>query len=149
MLEDLSEQLDNAAVQAEVIGKKILSSLNEPYQLARHNFNSTPCIGITLICGHDISMTELLKQADIAMYQAKASGRNTMKFFDSQMQASITARVALEADLRQSLVEGHFLLYFQAQLFHHKIIGAEVLIRWQHPQQGLLFPASFIPLGYY
>ncbi|NOQ16187.1 MAG: EAL domain-containing protein [Methyloprofundus sp.] len=147
MLEDLSEQLDNAATQAEVIGKKILSSLNEPYQLTQHKFNSTPSIGITLICGHDISMTELLKQADIAMYQAKASGRNTMKFFDPQMQANINARVALEADLRQSLLEGRFLIYFQAQLFHHKIIGAEALIRWQHPQQGLMLPASFIPLA--
>jgi EAL domain-containing protein (putative c-di-GMP-specific phosphodiesterase class I) len=82
------------------------------------------------------------------MYQAKASGRNALRFFDPQMQANINARVALEEDLRQALLEEQFILYYQPQVHHNgKIIGAEVLIRWQHPLRGLVPPIEFIPLA--
>lgn len=82
------------------------------------------------------------------MYQAKTSGRNTLLFFDPQMQASITARVALEADLRLALAENQFKLYYQPQVYHNRqVIGAEVLIRWQHPVRGLVASADFIPLA--
>ncbi len=148
MLEDLSEHGLEAAARTEAVGKKILANLNQPYQLARHECHSTPSIGATLFKGHDQSIDELLKQADIAMYQAKSSGRNTLRFFDPQMQASISARVELEADLRQALVENQFKLYYQPQVCHNRqVIGAEVLIRWLHPQRGLVSPADFIPLA--
>jgi EAL domain-containing protein (putative c-di-GMP-specific phosphodiesterase class I) len=82
------------------------------------------------------------------MYQAKASGRNALRFFDPQMQANINARVALEEDLRQALLEDQFILYYQPQVhLNGKIIGAEVLIRWQHPLRGLVPPIEFIPLA--
>lgn len=148
MLEDLSEQAIEAAAQSEMIGNKILAILNQPYLLATHEYHSTPSIGAALFNGHEQSIDELLKQADIAMYQAKASGRNTLRFFDPQMQAAITARVALEANLRLAVTENQFKLYYQAQIHHNRrIVGAEALIRWQHPLRGLISPTDFIPLA--
>lgn len=148
MLEDLSEQTLEAATQTEIIGHKILADLNRPYQLAMHYYHCTPSIGAILFNELEQSVDELLKQADIAMYQAKASGRNTLRFFDPQMQISIDTRVALEADLRLALAENQFELYFQPQVnYNRQIIGAEVLIRWKHPQRGLISPADFIPLA--
>jgi EAL domain-containing protein (putative c-di-GMP-specific phosphodiesterase class I) len=148
MLENLSEQTIEAAAQIEVIGNKILTTLNQPYLLGMNEFRNTASIGATLFNGHEQSADELLKQADIAMYQAKASGRNALRFFDPQMQATINARVELEADLRLALKENQFTLYYQPQVCHNRqIMGAEVLVRWQHPQRGLVFPADFIPLA--
>lgn len=148
MLEDLSAQDIEAASQTEVIGNKILDILNKPYPLASHDYYNTPSIGATLFNGHDKSIDELMKQADIAMYQAKASGRNAIRFFDPKMQTCITALAALESDLRQAIIENQFMIYFQPQVHHNQqIIGAEVLIRWQHPQRGLVPPADFIPLA--
>ena len=148
LLEDLSEQALEAAAQAERIGNKILATLNQLYRLDTHDYHSTPSIGATLFNGHEQSIDELLKQADIAMYQAKSSGRNTLRFFDPQMEASISARITLEADLRLALAERQFRLYYQPQVCHnHQFIGAEVLIRWQHPMRGLVSPADFIPLA--
>jgi EAL domain-containing protein (putative c-di-GMP-specific phosphodiesterase class I) len=93
-------------------------------------------------------MDELLKQADMAMYQAKAAGRNTLRFFDLQTQAAVNARARLEAELREGVREGQFVLYYQAQVMdRNRITGAEALVRWQHPQRGLLFPNDFIHLA--
>ena len=148
MLEDLSRQSLEAAAQTEVIGNKILATLNQPYQLATHDYHSSPSIGATLFNGHEQSTEELIKQADIAMYHVKSSGRNALHFFEPQMQASISARVALEAGLRLGLAENQFKLYYQAQVYQNRqIIGAEGLIRWQHPVRGLVLPANFIPLA--
>ncbi len=148
MLEDLSEQALEAEAQTEAIGNKILSILNQPYLLVTHEHRSTPSIGAILYSDHEQSVDELLKQADIAMYQAKAAGRNALRFFDPQMQARITARVELETDLRLALAENQFMLYYQPQVYHNRqIIGAEVLIRWLHPVRNLVSPADFIPLA--
>ncbi len=148
ILEDLSERTLEAATQAEVICNKILEALNQPYQLTTHYYNCTSSIGATLFNEHDQSADELLKQADIAMYQAKDAGRNAMRFFDQQMQININTRVAMEANLRLAIKENQFELYYQPQVNHNgQIIGAEVLIRWQHPQNGLILPAYFIPLA--
>jgi diguanylate cyclase (GGDEF)-like protein/PAS domain S-box-containing protein len=148
MLEDLSEQATEAVEHTEIVGNKILSTLNQPYLLATHDYHSTPSIGAILFNGYEQTVDELLKQADIAMYHAKASGRNTLRFFDQQMQAGITARVALEADLRQALAENQFEIYYQLQISHNsQVVGAEALIRWRHPQRGLVSPTDFIPLA--
>ncbi|MGZ8195801.1 MAG: bifunctional diguanylate cyclase/phosphodiesterase [Methylosarcina sp.] len=148
MLEDLSERAFESAAQTEAIGDKILDSLTLPYSLAMQDYYSTSSIGATLFNGHEQSIDELLKQADIAMYQAKTSGRNALRFFDLQMQARITARVRMEADLRFALAENQFKLYYQPQVCHnHQILGAEALIRWLHPIYGLVSPADFIPLA--
>lgn len=144
----LSKKSHKALAQTEIIGNKILAALNHPYPLSEFDYHSTSSIGATLFNGYEKSVEELLKQADIAMYQAKASGRNTLRFFDPQMQQRIDTRASLEMDLRLALAENQFELYYQPQVhLSGQIIGAEVLIRWQHPQRGLVPPNDFIPLA--
>ncbi|MDX8399919.1 MAG: EAL domain-containing protein [Gallionellaceae bacterium] len=148
MLEDLSHDVLEAATQAEIIGEKILSTLNKPYKLGEMNQHSTPSIGATLFVGDKYESDELLKQADIAMYQAKNSGRNTIRFFDPKMQESVSARAAIESDLRKAIEQQEFQLYYQIQV--DKLCcptGAEALIRWNHPERGLVSPLTFIPIA--
>lgn len=148
VLEDLSEIAMDAIMQTEIIANKILMNLNQTYQLNQYECRSTPSIGATLINGHEQTIDELLKQADIAMYQAKTAGRNTFRFFDPEMQASIKARAELEAHMTLALAVNQFVLFYQAQVNHlGQIIGAEALIRWKHPEQGLISPMDFIPLA--
>ena len=157
MLEDLDAD-GLVAAQVEGIAEKILAALGHPYRLefnmasGRHStidYHSTASIGVTLFGAQPVNVDELLKQADLAMYQAKAAGRNTIRFFDSDMQATVTNRVALEADLREAVQTGQFLLHYQPQLVGegHRLTGAEALVRWQHPQRGMVSPAEFIPLA--
>ncbi len=146
MLEGLSELAFEALKQSEAIGQKILSAINQPFQLGSQEYLSTSSIGITLFDGHEHS-DELLKRADIAMYQAKTSGRNALRFFDPHMQHIISARVSLEDDLRKALAGQQFQLYYQIQVDSSgRTLGAEALIRWQHPERGLIPPVEFIPL---
>ena len=148
MLEDLSEHALEAAAQTKTVGEKILATLGQPYQLAKHEYNSTPSIGATIFSDHGQSGEELLKQADIAMYQAKKAGRNTLRFFDPQMQDAINARATLESELRKALENHQFQLYYQIQVdSSHRPLGAEALIRWIHPLRGMVSPAQFIPLA--
>jgi diguanylate cyclase (GGDEF)-like protein/PAS domain S-box-containing protein len=148
MLEDLSEHAIEAASQAEVVGEKILSALNQPYQLASYEYHSTPSIGVALFSDHNQSQEELLKHADIAMYQAKKAGRNTLRFFDPHMQDAINTRVDLERELRKALENKQFQLYYQIQIdSSQRCMGAEALIRWIHPARGLVSPYNFIPLA--
>lgn len=148
MLEYLSDNVEEAASQVQAVGEKIASSLNQPYQLDTYEHHSTPSIGITLFADHQDTVEELLKRADLAMYQAKAAGRNTLRFFDPHMQAAVSSRAALEADLRQGLRENQFLLHYQGQVNEEgHLIGAEALVRWQNPRLGLVPPAEFIPLA--
>lgn len=147
MLEGLSEQTFEAVRQSEAIGNKILAAINQPFQLGTHEYISTPSIGIALFDGHDHS-DELLKRADIAMYQAKTSGRNALCFFDPHMQHIITARVSLEDELRKALVGQQLQLYYQIQVESPgRPVGVEALIRWFHPERGLIPPSDFIPLA--
>jgi diguanylate cyclase (GGDEF)-like protein/PAS domain S-box-containing protein len=148
MLENLSDNALEATSHAESIGAKILASLNEPYVLQDNPQHSTPSIGVTLFGYQQDSLEELLKQADLAMYRAKAAGRNALRFFDPEMQAVVAARVAMEVDLRQGLLGHQFVLYYQPQVDHvGNVTGAEALIRWQHPQRGMVPPVEFIPLA--
>jgi len=148
MLEDLSEHSFEAAEQTEAVGEKILASLNQQYILADHKYHNTPSIGVTLFNNHQQSIDELLKQADIAMYQAKKSGRNALRFFDPQMQEAINARAVLESELRKAIETQQFQLYYQIQVDSmDRPLGAEALIRWIHPEKGVLSPAQFIPLA--
>jgi len=148
MLEDLSENTFEAIAQTQTIANKILSVLNKPFQLGSHEYQNTSSIGATLFKGHEQSIDELMKQADIAMYQAKAAGHNTLRFFAPQMQANITARVAMETDLRLGIAESQFKVYYQAQVAQNGVIlGAEALIRWSHPLRGLVSPTEFIALA--
>ena len=148
MLEDLSEQALEAAAQTKVIGNKILATLNQPYQLATHDYQSTFSIGVTLFNGHELSAEELMKQADIAMYHSKSSGRNALRFFDPQMQASISARVSLEGELRKALEKQQFQLHYQIQVDSLGYpVGAEALIRLLDTERVQVSPAQFIPLA--
>ncbi|AMK79245.1 hypothetical protein JT25_022625 [Methylomonas denitrificans] len=148
ILENLGALPDEAAVQSESIGEKILITLSVPYKLDGHEYLSTPSIGFALFKGHGIPIDGLMKQADIAMYQAKAAGRNTLRFFDQHMQDILNRRIALENDLRQAIHNQQFLLYYQAQVDGaNHTIGAEALIRWLHPERGMVSPLEFIPLA--
>jgi diguanylate cyclase (GGDEF)-like protein/PAS domain S-box-containing protein len=148
MLLELSEDETEAASQAEQVGEKILYHLNEPYELAGRHYNSSPSIGLTVFAGGALSVDDLLKRADLAMYQAKAAGRNTLRFFDPQMQATVLARAALDADLRSAVPNGELMLHYQPIVDGAgDVRGYEALLRWRHPQRGLLAPGGFIGLA--
>ncbi|GGI87597.1 putative bifunctional diguanylate cyclase/phosphodiesterase [Shewanella gelidii] len=148
IIEGLSVHGFLAAAQVEDISNKILNSVNAPYDLAGQAYKTSTSIGITLFNRQKTAAEELLKQADIALYQAKEDGRNSMKFFDPQMQANISARAVLEEELHLAVERQQFELYYQVQMSQDNIpLGAEALIRWNHPQRGLVSPLEFIPLA--
>jgi diguanylate cyclase (GGDEF)-like protein/PAS domain S-box-containing protein len=148
MLEDLSAHGLGAASYTEMVAEKILATLNQPYLLDTHKYKSTPSIGVSLFKGHELELDDLLKQADIAMYQAKKAGRNTIRFFDPEMQDVINARVLMEGELHSALENQQFQLYYQLQVDSaYRPFGAEVLIRWLHPERGLISSEQFIPLA--
>jgi diguanylate cyclase (GGDEF)-like protein/PAS domain S-box-containing protein len=148
LLEGLSDKLNEAASVTELIGNKILTSLSNIYQLSEHAHHSTVSIGATLFHNHDEAEEELLKQADIAMYQAKKSGRNALRFFDPRMQEAIAARADMETELRKAIEQKQFQLYYQVQINSaEQPSGAEALIRWKHPERGMISPFHFIPLA--
>jgi len=147
VLETLSLNADEAAAQSEMVAEKIRLALNQAYQLDEHSYHTTPSIGIILFRGHQDSLDDLLKHADTAMYQAKMAGRNTIRFYDPAMQAAIEARADLETELHLALDNQQFILHYQIQVdsLGHPV-GAEALLRWEHPERGLISPAQFIPL---
>ena len=148
MLENLSSDSLEAVNKAETIGNKILKSLAQPYLLGPHEYRNTPSIGATVFNNHDQTVEEVLKQADIAMYQSKKAGRNRLHFFDPYMQASVNKRALLDGNLRHALEHDQFRLYYQPQIGEDgKILGAEALIRWFHPELEIVPPALFIPLA--
>ena len=148
LLDDLSEQSLEAAAQTQGVAEKILFTLNQPYQFETHTHHSTSSIGATLFRGHEQLAEELLKQADIAMYQSKAEGRNTLRFFNPIMQEAITVRADMENELRKAIVQTQFQLYYQIQVDSNgQALGAEALIRWLHPQRGMILPFNFISLA--
>lgn len=148
MLEELSEFMQEAVMQTEAVGSKILAAFTQPYQLDAYEHVSTTSIGVTLFAARDGSTEDLLKRADLAMYQAKAGGRNTLRFFDPQMQTAVTTRAAMEESFREALLKDQFELHYQAQVTAQgHISGAEVLLRWQHPKRGMVSPVEFIPFA--
>ncbi len=134
------------AAAARVVSERILAKLGEPYVLSGHLHHSTCSIGVTLFGRAPWTVSELLKQADLAMYEAKNAGRNTVCFFDPEMQAVATANAALATDLRQAWRESQFLIDYQPQVgADGRMTGVEALLRWRHPQRELVAPAHFIP----
>ncbi|NDU80135.1 MAG: EAL domain-containing protein, partial [Ferrovum sp.] len=148
ILGNLSKNPQEASTQTKAVGTKILVSLNLTYQLETHAYLCTASIGATLFQGHEEKIDELLKQADIAMYQVKKDGRRGMRFFDPKMQEQINSRAALESELRSAIKNHEFRLHYQIQMDStHKALGAECLIRWLHPKLGVVAPAQFIALA--
>ena len=146
MLASMSMSERAATVNAETVTEKILAALNQTYPLGSVAYHSTPSIGVTLFTGQQVEIDDLMKQADLAMYKAKAAGRNAVRFFDPDMESAVMARAALEADLRQAIRQKQFVLHYQAQVVEDgRLTGVEGLVRWQHPQRGMVSPADFIP----
>ncbi len=144
----LSESPEESAVLAEAIGDKILKSMREPYDVDGLVLHVSASIGIALFGDQPTSVEELLKRADQAMYQAKAAGRDTLRFFDAVAQDSLRARSSIEADLRVALAQGQLHMCYQPVFdAAGKMSGAEALVRWQHPQRGLMLPDDFVGIA--
>jgi diguanylate cyclase (GGDEF)-like protein/PAS domain S-box-containing protein len=148
LLENLSINTLEAAAKAKVVGEKILQLLRHPYLIDNNTHISTPSLGITLLGKTKEDINEPLKRADLAMYEAKAAGRNTLRFFDPEVQAAMEERLLMEADLSTAITQQQFVLHYQPQIFGtEQLTGAEALIRWQHPERGMVSPLAFIPLA--
>lgn len=145
ILSDQHDRREDVALRARAVAEKVLDNLGQPFSIAGNEQHSAASIGVALFQGHRDTVSDLLKRADLAMYQAKGAGRNTVRFFNQDMQAAVSARAALEADLRQGLRERQFLLHYQPQVDEDgRMIGTEALLRWQHPRRGMVPPDRFI-----
>lgn len=148
LLENLSEHTIEAAALTKEIAEKIVDALMQQFNLDTYNYQNTCSIGVTLFNGHALLLDEIMKQVEIAMYQSKNEGRNTLRFFDPAMQEAINSRVDLERELRKAIEQEQFELYYQAQVGSSgEAIGAEALIRWIHQDRGMISPLSFISLA--
>jgi EAL domain-containing protein (putative c-di-GMP-specific phosphodiesterase class I) len=148
LLSSLGRTEADAAQMVEGHANKLLAELNRPYRIGGLTHHTTASIGVTLFNGRSASVDELMRQADLAMYRAKAAGRNAVRFFDPAIGAAVKARADLEADLRRAIAERELVLHYQSQVLgEDSVTGAEVLVRWQHPQRGMISPADFIPLA--
>lgn len=148
MVDDLSTDPDAADSKSRALSEKVLTMLREPFRIAGHQHFATPSIGVTTFNGHQSDVSELLKQADLAMYQAKALGRNTLCYFAPDMLATVTANAAVGIALREGLREKQFVVHYQPQVnLQGLVTGVEALVRWNHPEKGLVMPADFIPVA--
>jgi diguanylate cyclase (GGDEF)-like protein/PAS domain S-box-containing protein len=148
MLEVLTDKRETAADHARVVGEKLLAAIGEPYLIKGVECRSSPSIGITLFMDHHHTVEEVLRQADLAMYEAKGSGRNGMRFFDPAMDAEVAHRAALENDLRSAIEHQQLELHYQPQVnAQGDTVGVEALVRWPHPVRGRVSPAEFIPIA--
>ncbi|MBW7903157.1 MAG: EAL domain-containing protein [Rhodocyclaceae bacterium] len=140
--------IDDAGHVAD-IADKLVHHLAAPYAIAGSELRTTPSVGICFYPGDAAEISELIKNADIAMYRAKAAGRCNFQFYTEQMQADIARRAAVERELEVALEKGQFILHYQPQvdLRDGRVLGVEALVRWQHPTRGLVFPGEFIPLA--
>lgn len=147
ILESLGAEQEAAATYSKHIAGKIQAIINQSCLINGHTLYVTACIGITLFIDQLCSVDELLKHADAAMSQAKDAEHNSIRFFDPAMQVLLDARIQMEDDLRLSLDKQQLRLYYQIQVGKQGVLGAEVLLRWEHPQHGLISPIKFIPLA--
>lgn len=151
LLSDLGTDPINAAAVAQQKAEAIQDRLAQKYQISEHVLHVTPSIGVAMFPsgeeGNETG-TDILRYADTAMYRAKDDGRDTIRFFLPSMQAAADARLAIEKELRYAMEKNELSLYFQPQVDQTgNIVGAETLIRWQHPEKGFISPVSFIPVA--
>ncbi len=144
VLEGLNARQENAANQARIVAEKILAIISQSCRLNGRECVCTASIGIAVFGGREDSIDGITQQADIAMYHAKARGRNGLYFFAPALQEVIVARVAMESDLRQAIKNNQFVLHYQPQVEAGKVVGVEALIRWNHLTRGTLAPGEFI-----
>ncbi len=139
---------DSAAINARTAAMKLLESLNQTFQLGDVVHHSTASIGVSIFNGKFTNTDDLLKQADLAMYKSKKAGRNTIRFFDPSLESAMKLQASLEEDLRIALRDKQFILHYQGQFTNEsRLTGAEVLVRWEHPEKGMMSPALFIPFA--
>ena len=148
LLEELSQDIHGAIAQIKLIGQNMLEALDQPYQFGDVSYHCTASIGAVPFMDAGETVESLLKSADMAMYKAKAAGKNALRFFDPSMQTEIEQRATVERELRNALQAGQFELHFQPQVDSAgRVFGAEALIRWQHPGRGLVGPDEFIRIA--
>jgi len=149
LLESIADNRIDAAQRADYIANKILEACGNPYKLKHGEYYLTPSMGIALLeNGTTIEADDLLKHADIAMYEAKAAGKNTVRHFETAMEADINKRFNTESQIREGIDNDQFILHYQPQVYADgRLLGYEALIRWQHPEQGLLGPIDFIDVA--
>jgi diguanylate cyclase (GGDEF)-like protein/PAS domain S-box-containing protein len=147
LMEELGADVDEAIAVAKHLGEKLRETIDRPFILQGYEYHCKVSIGVSLFNAQD-TVEELFKHADLALYQAKSHGRNTLRFFDPSMQAALDLRIALEAELRKALDLKQLHLHYQPQVDSaRRVFGVEALLRWQHPQRGLVPPDDFIPLA--
>ncbi|MBQ0713419.1 MAG: EAL domain-containing protein [Porticoccus sp.] len=148
LLPGLSTVKQDAAIVAGKVAEKVRLSISQSDSFGSISHHSTASIGVTLFSGNESSIDDLMKRADLAMYKSKSCGRNTIYFFDPAMETALLKRITLEADLRLAIQENQFLIHYQAQVDNKgRVTGAEALVRWMHPEKGMISPADFIPLA--
>lgn len=148
MLEGLEPIAEDAGSQVEHIGSKLMLALREPYEVNGQHFFNSASLGAVLFNDEQQSVDELMQCADLSMYSSKSAGKDTLSFYDPRMQEVVSLRLQLEQDMRRGLADGEFVLYLQAQINQYgELQGAEALVRWQHPQRGLLGPGTFIEIA--
>ena len=128
---------------------RVYEAIRQPCQCLGHQLSTDASIGIALAPQDGTELDQLIKHADLAMYAAKAGGRRIHRFFESAMDASAKARLTMEQDLRQALVDGSFEIHYQplVDLRRDEVTGCEALLRWRHPERGMISPAEFIPVA--
>jgi len=145
LIQPVEDSREAAASQAETVAAKVVAAMSAPFQLAGLHYQLSVSVGVVTLCGTVDTVESTLRQADAAMYQAKASGRNTFRFHDPAVQAAWSARAELETGLRHALQHDEFLLHYQPQLDRSgRVIGAEALVRWRQPNGRMLYPSEFI-----
>jgi diguanylate cyclase (GGDEF)-like protein len=148
MLQGLSENAVVAATEASEVGERILAAFQQPYSLDGYEYACESSIGIALFHAHLDTAEDLMKRADLAMYAAKAQGRNTLRIFNPAMETVVASRAELQSDLRHALQNNEFELHFQPQVdSSRRVTGAEALLRWRHPRRGMVPPLEFISLA--
>jgi diguanylate cyclase (GGDEF)-like protein/PAS domain S-box-containing protein len=148
MLTELSEDFEVASTQARTVAEKIVLAFNTPFNLHDNQYQTSPSIGVSIFKELHLDAEHVLKDADLAMYQAKAAGKNTFRLFNTQMQEAVSKRATIESELRRAVQRNQFTLHYQPQVDENGVpFGVEALIRWKHPQLGLISPTDFIPIA--
>jgi len=148
MVLNLDKDPQVAIGEAKSIGENIVRAFRRPYLLQHQEYEGTASVGVTLFEGRSETVDDLLKRADLAMYRAKAQGRNKLCLFDPAMESDAASRVALLADMKRALANGDFELHYQPQVTSdRRVVGCEALLRWRHPLRGMVPPGEFIPLA--
>ncbi|HND14897.1 MAG TPA: EAL domain-containing protein, partial [Pseudomonadales bacterium] len=150
-LEDICTSREQAAAKAEAMGARILQALAAPCRIGGIDYQGSASMGVVLFADQQLDANALLKQAELAMYEAKQGSRGSLHFFDSQLETAVTERMRIERELRAGIAGGELRLHYQPQVAVQDgqltIVGAEALVRWQHPERGLLAPGFFITLA--